>query len=330
MAAQNPEPSVVAACDFDCEKDCETLRKAMEGKDTDKDTIIAILCDRDWNQLAEIKEMFQQMWGVTLEDEMKSELGGSLEDVVLNIIKSPMEQMAATLWKAVKGVCRDETAIIEIMCTSTNEELAAIKEIYKVAYGSGLMEDLVVDTSDDFASLLLGMSGGRDEEGPDLSDEDVKANAQTLYDASEGKVGTDKKVFSIVLANKGFHQLAQILDFYNCQLSPETGIKGAIELEFSGSIKEAYLAIVTTAVDGREAFLADQLYRSMKGKEKNDKQLTRLVTSRSQIDLKGCAEQFLQRHKIPLEDVIMDFTYDCNSDHYGKCLCLLVQGNNHQ
>merc|ERR1712027_245278 len=107
----------------------------------------------------------------------------------------------------------------------------------------------------------------------------------------------------------------QIFHFYNRHLSPEKGI--------IGSIKDAYLAIATTALDGREAYLADQLYHSMKGLGTNDQQLIRLVTSRSQIDLKGCAVQFLKRHEKTLEDFVIDDT----SGDYGKCLLALVKGN---
>merc|ERR1712004_763868 len=121
---------------------------------------------RDYKQMADIKKSFQQMFGRVLEDDLKSELGGKLEKVVLAITKSPMEQMAATLRGAVKGLGTDETAIIEIMCTSTNEELAQIKEIYKKAYSHDLMKDLVDDTSGDFKRLLVSMSAGdRDQDG---------------------------------------------------------------------------------------------------------------------------------------------------------------------
>merc|ERR1711894_146549 len=232
MAAQHPKPSVVAARNFDCEKDCQTLRDAMKGLGTDEDTIIEIICARDYKQMADIKKSFQQMFGRVLEDDLKSELGGKLEKVVLAITKSPMEQMAATLRGAVKGM------------------------------------------------------------------------------------GTDEEAFNMVLARRGFHQLRQIFHFYNRHLSPENGIIGAIKSEFSGSIKDAYLAIATTALDGREAYLADQLYHSMKGLGTNDQQLIRLVTSRSQIDLKGCAVQFLKRHEKTLEDFVIDDT----SGDYGKCL----------
>jgi len=324
MAAQHPKPSVVAARNFDCEKDCQTLRDAMKGLGTDEDTIIEIICARDYKQMADIKKSFQQMFGRVLEDDLKSELGGKLEKVVLAITKSPMEQMAATLRGAVKGLGTDETAIIEIMCTSTNEELAQIKEIYKKAYSHDLMKDLVDDTSGDFKRLLVSMSAGdRDQDGAPLSDGDVQTTAQKLYDAGEGKMGTDEEAFNMVLARRGFHQLRQIFHFYNRHLSPEKGIIGAIKSEFSGSIKDAYLAIATTALDGREAYLADQLYSSMKGLGTNDQQLIRLVTSRSQIDLKGCAVQFLKRHEKTLEDFVIDDT----SGDYGKCLLALVKGN---
>ncbi|XP_075250406.1 annexin A13-like [Convolutriloba macropyga] len=326
MAAQHPKPSVVAAKHFDVEKDSQTLRDAMKGLGTDEDTIIEIICARNYEQLMDIKKSFQQMFGRVLIDDLKSELGGKFEKVILCIMKSPAEQNAANLRSAVKGMGTDETAIIEVMCTSTNEELAEVKAAYKKAFDHDLMKDLVDDTSGDFKRLLVSMSAGdRDQDGAPLDDGEVHKLAQKLYDAGEGKIGTDEEAFNMVMGRRGFHQLKQIFDVYNRHLSPEKGIIGAIKSEFSGSIKEAYLAIATTALDGREAYFADKLYESMKGLGTNDNQLIRVITSRSQVDLKGVAVQFLKRHEKTLEDFVV---HDTSGD-YGKCLLALVKGNVH-
>ena len=66
---------------------------------------------------------------------------------------------------------------------------------------------------------------------------------QKLYDAGEGKLGTDEEAFNVVMARRGFHQLKAIFHAYQQNHNNEKGIIGAIQKEFSGSIKEAYLAI---------------------------------------------------------------------------------------
>ena len=74
---------------------------------------------------------------------------------------------------------------------------------------------------------------------------------QKLFDAGEGKVGTDEEAFNMVMARRGFHQLRQIFHAYDRNLSPENGIVKAIKSEFSGSIKEAYVATGQSATSIR-------------------------------------------------------------------------------
>ena len=84
------------------ESDAQTLRDAMKGMGTDEDTIIEIMCARNYEQISAIKKSFQQMFGRVLADDLKSELGGKFEKVILKLLMSPMEQMATTLRNAVK------------------------------------------------------------------------------------------------------------------------------------------------------------------------------------------------------------------------------------
>lgn len=324
MAARMQKPAVVGAAHFNAEKDSQTLRDAMKGLGTDEDTIIEILCARDYKQIDEIEKKYQQMFGRILRDDLKSELGGKFEKVVLNLLRSPAEQNAHTLRHATKGAGTDETAIIEIMCTSTNEELAEIKEIYKKEYKEDLMKHLVDDTSGDFKRLLVSMSSGdRDQNGNDLHDHEAKELAQKLFDAGQGTAGTDEEAFNVVFGRRGFHQLRSVFRAYQREFDQD--IFEAIKKEFSGSIKEAHLAIATTAMEGREEYLADQLYRSMKGAGTNDNQLIRIMTSRSQVDLKGIEIQFLRKYGKTLEEFIADDT----SGDYRKCLLALAKGNLH-
>ncbi len=66
-----------------------------------------------------------------LVDDIKSELSGHFEDVMLGIMMPIPDFAAYSVKKAVKGLGTDEETLIEVICTATNEELTAIKEAYK-------------------------------------------------------------------------------------------------------------------------------------------------------------------------------------------------------
>ena len=66
-----------------------------------------------------------------LVEDLKSELGANFEKVIVGLMRTPAEFDATTIKNAVKGVGTDEDALIEVICTRTNEELTAAKEVYK-------------------------------------------------------------------------------------------------------------------------------------------------------------------------------------------------------
>lgn len=66
-----------------------------------------------------------------LVDELKSELSGKFEDVILGLMMTRAEFDALSVKKAVKGAGTDEKALIEVLCSRTNEEMKAAKDAYK-------------------------------------------------------------------------------------------------------------------------------------------------------------------------------------------------------
>lgn len=64
-------------------------------------------------------------------DDLKSELSGDFEKVILGLIMTPGDFDAFSIKAAVKGLGTDERALVEILCSRTNEEIQAMKVSYK-------------------------------------------------------------------------------------------------------------------------------------------------------------------------------------------------------
>jgi len=123
--------TVVPYALFDPDTDCKALRKAMKGMGTDEDTIIKILCSRSFQQREILKGHFKQMFGKDLVANIKSELSGNLEDLIVGLLTPLDEFLAQEVQRAVKGMGTDEDLLIEIFCTRNNAEIAAIKAAYQ-------------------------------------------------------------------------------------------------------------------------------------------------------------------------------------------------------
>ncbi|KHJ83291.1 Annexin [Oesophagostomum dentatum] len=145
-------PSIRPVPNFSANQDAETLRKAMKGLGTNNSKVISVICGRTNRQRQEIARAFKVMYGKDLINDLKSELSGDFEDLILAL----MEPAA--------GLGTKESLLIEIMTSRTNQQIAEIREAYKQLYHKELEEDIAGDTSGSFQRLLVSLCvGGRDE-----------------------------------------------------------------------------------------------------------------------------------------------------------------------
>ena len=150
----------------------------------------------------------------------------------------------------------------------------------------------------------------------------VRANqdARKLYQAGEGRLGTDESTFNAVLASQNYAQLRLVFDEY--QKVKGHSIEKAIESEFSGDIKDGLIALCYI-VRNKAAFFAKLLFESMKGLGTRDNDLIRIVVSRCEVDMADIRQAFQGMFHKSLEDFIAG---DC-SGAYKEALITLVKGN---
>ncbi|XP_057648168.1 annexin A13 [Chionomys nivalis] len=302
---------------FDADRDAKNLYKACKGMGTDEAAIIEVLSIRTSEQRQQIKQKYKTKYGKDLEDVLKSELSGNFEKTALALLDRPSEYAARQLQKAMKGVGTDETVLIEILCTRSNKEIIAIKEAYQRLFDRNLESDVKGDTSGTLRKILVSvLQANRDEEGTvdkDLAGQDAK----DLYDAGEGRWGTDELAFNEVLAKRSYKQLRATFQAYQILIGKD--IEEAIEEETSGDLKKAYLTIVRCAKD-LEGYFADLLYKAMKGMGTDEKTLIRIIVTRAEVDLQGIKAKFQEKYQKSLSDMVRSDT----SGDFKKLLVALL------
>ncbi|GIY61998.1 hypothetical protein CDAR_163852 [Caerostris darwini] len=302
---------------FDPKSDAEILRTAMKGFGTDEKAIIKVLGTRSNEQRVYIAIAFKQLYGKDLIDDLKSELSGNFEQVILALMKPTHDYLASELRKAISGIGTDENVLIEILCTRTNQEIWSINEAYTRLYGKSLEDDIKSDTSGHFQRLLVSCCTGARSEDPADSGR-AKQAAEALYQAGAGQWGTDESTFNAILVSESFQQLAHT--FYEYQkLSGHTVVQ-AIESEMSGDLKQGMLAIAK-CVENRPFYFAEKLYKAMKGLGTDDNTLIRIVVSRCEIDMVQIKAEYERNYGKPLVDAIVGDT----SGDYKRMLMMLVE-----
>jgi len=313
-----PHPTVTPASGFSVADDGMALRAAMKGFGTDEQAIIDILTQRSNNQRQQIAKFFTEEYGRDLIEDLKSELGGHFEDVIVALVIPPVDYLCKQLHKAMEGMGTDEHTLVEILCSKSNKEVGEIVTAYERLYDRPLAEHMCSETSGDFRRLLtLIVTGVRNAYAVDPSR--AKEQAEQLHAAGELKVGTDEEVFNRIMAHESFPQLRLIFEEYK-NVSGRT-IEQALQAELSGELLEAMLAIVE-CVQSPPAFFAKRLHKAMVGGGTDDGTLIRIIVSRSEIDLGNVKQEYERLYDKTLESAVRNET----SGDYKRALLALIGG----
>ncbi|KFM12018.1 Annexin A6, partial [Aptenodytes forsteri] len=326
-SGMNPNPSVHPQLrgtvqptgGFNNDGDAQVLRKAMKGLGTDEGAIIEVVTQRSNAQRQQILKAYKAHYGRDLMADLKSELSGSLAKLILGLMLTPAQYDAKQLRKAVEGAGTDESILIEIMATRNNQEIAAINEAYQEAYHTRLEDDLSSDTSGHLKRILVSLALGNRDEGPEnltQAHEDAKKLADVSSNDSSDSLETR---FLSILCTRSYPHLRRVFQEFIKMTNHD--VEHAIRKRMSGDVRDAFLAIVRS-VKNKPAFFADKLYKSMKGAGTDERTLTRIMISRSEIDLLNIRGEFIDLFDKSLHYMIEKDT----SGDYRKALLALCGG----
>uniref|UniRef100_UPI00398F7EE6 annexin A4-like isoform X2 n=1 Tax=Pristiophorus japonicus TaxID=55135 RepID=UPI00398F7EE6 len=308
------------AAGFDALRDAEVLRKAMKGFGTDEQAIIDVVAHRSNKQRMQIVLSFKTAYGKDLIKELKSELSGNFEKAVLALLKPTTLYDATELKEAIKGAGTDEQCLIEILASRSNAEIHEITKVYKAEFKKTLEQDIKSDTSGHFERLLVSLIQGNRDESQNVDITLVKKDAQDLYNAGEGRMGTDESKFNAILCARNRPHLKAVFEEY--RLVCKYDIEKTIIREMSGNLERGMLAVVK-CLRNTSAFFAERLYKSMKGLGTDDKTLIRIMATRCEVDMLDIRAEFKRMYGKSLYSFISD---DCSGDY--KKLLLQLCGSN--
>uniref|UniRef100_A0A672IFJ9 Annexin n=1 Tax=Salarias fasciatus TaxID=181472 RepID=A0A672IFJ9_SALFA len=305
------------APDFDASADAEALYNAMKGIGSDKDAILDLVTSRSNAQRQEVISAYKSSFGKDLIDDLKYELTGKFERLIVSLMRTPAYHDAKEIHD---GAGTNERCLIEVLVSRTNKQIHDMVAAYKDAYGRDLEEDVIADTSGHFKKMLVVLlQGTRDESGVVNADL-VEQDAQDLYEAGEAQWGTDEAKFIMILGNRSVTHLRMVFDAY--EKIAEVSIEDSIKSELSGDFERLMLAVVQ-CIRSVPMFFAKRLYKSMKGLGTADNTLIRIMICRSEIDMLDIRECFRLRYEKSLYNMIKDDT----SGDYKRTLLNLCGGD---
>jgi len=272
----NFPPASISQAPFNVEDAINQLYNAMQGIGTDEHTLIRILTHKDPYQIEFLKKAYESKFGRSLASYIKSETSFNFKKTLLALLSDRPALDAEILHESITGIGTDEHTIISILISRNNAEKQLITKYYYEKYGQPLEQALEHDTSGDFKKLLKHLLKPRNENYLVIPDEVVR-DAERLYHAGEGRLGTEESVFYDVLCQKSYQHIVAVASQYPNTKKHST-LSHAIKKEFSGHAETALLDIITYAHDPI-GYAADILLTAMKGAGTNDRRLILTVVS---------------------------------------------------
>jgi len=146
------------------EQDAQALMEAGENSwGTDESRFNVVMAQRSFEQLQLIFQAYSRISDKNIEEAIKSEMSGDIQDGMLAIVRCAESQpayFAKQLYKSMKGAGTNDKALIRAMVTRSEVDLGDIKTIFAGTYGQTLEQFIKDDISGDYKRLMLAVCGG--------------------------------------------------------------------------------------------------------------------------------------------------------------------------
>ncbi|XP_042351568.1 annexin A2-A-like [Plectropomus leopardus] len=299
-------PTVVPTVDFDPDRDAARIDTALKTKGVDEQTIIDVLTKRTYAQRRDIAFAYEKRVKKDMISALKGALSGSLETVILGLMKSTTQYDASVIRGSIKGLGTDEETLIEVLCSRSNAELVEIKKVYKELFKKDLDKDVQGDTSGNFAKLLLALVQTKREEPSAMVDyEKIDQDARALFEAGVNIKGTDVATWISIMSERSVPHLQKVFQRYK-SYSPYD-MQESIVKEVKGDLQRSFLVLVD-CFENKQLYFAKRLNEAMKSKGAKEKIVTRIIVSRCEVDLKKICSEYKATFGESLQRTIMEHT----------------------
>lgn len=145
-------------------QDAKELYEAGEKKlGTDESKFNSILCSQSYEQLRLVFAEYKALSKKSLEQVIKSEMSGDLEDGMLAVygaVENKHKFFAERLHNSMKGAGTKDRTLIRIIASRCEIDMVQIKGEFQKLYGKSLESFIQGDTSGDYEKFLLALVTG--------------------------------------------------------------------------------------------------------------------------------------------------------------------------
>lgn len=233
---------------YNGDADANGLRQAMKGFGTDERALIRILASKDPLQINTIRDAYTRLHRRDLIKDVKSETSGWFETGLVALIRGPLLHDVHMLYEAMSGPGTKERVLNDVLLGRSNADLNAIKSEYHRVFRRRLEDDVRGDLSmktERHFMIVLGAT--RAEDSVPVVKSEIDRDVNDIYNATEGKIGTDEMKVCSIFSTRNDNQLRAIA--YEYQQKYARSLEDVIRKEFSGHMEDALLFQLRSGLD---------------------------------------------------------------------------------
>lgn len=296
--------------------DCEQLRKAFAGWGTNEELIISILGHRNAAQRKAIRQSYAETFNEDLLKALDKELTHDFERAVLLWTLDPAERDAFLANEATKKWTASNQVLVEIACARSSHELLLAKQAYHARFKKSIEEDVAHHTTGDFRKLLYPLISSYRYEGDEVNMTLAKTEAKTLHEHISKKAYSHEDLIRI-LASRSKAQISATLNHYKNEFGHD------INKDLKADPKDEFLSLLRATIKGLtypEKYFEKVIRLAINKQGTDEGALSRVVTTRAEVDMKLIKDAYHKRNSVPLDRAIAKDT----SGDYEKLLLTLI------
>ncbi|KAJ1548553.1 hypothetical protein HK096_001711, partial [Nowakowskiella sp. JEL0078] len=163
-----------------------------------------------------------------------------------------------------------------IIVGRSNSELELLKKTYERIFSRSLIGALESEASNIFNTpyfqLIIALLRTPRPETTVVDDAKVDADIALLYDASEGRIGSDRSIFIEILTSRPLLHLKRVSELYGIKTAKRRDFLSVVKDEFMGDFERAVVKLVLSA-QIYEMHVAEQFHKALNAWNRNDEKI---------------------------------------------------------
>ena len=282
-------------------EEIDELEKIISSKN--EEAFISFTLNHSNEQLVKLRTDYQPKFSRDFLKDLESNFSGDFLNVMIGLYKTPVEYDADLLYQAMKGLGSDKDIISEVLSFRTPERINEIKIKFQEKYGKDLVEEIKSETSGDYQKIVLRLLEGNRNINSSPNLENCTKIAKEIYEAGEGKLGTNEDIFINYITSLSKEELLYVCKEYHRNYKKV--MLDVIDNEFSSNVKDI-LKFILYSIFSPSEFFAIQVHNSVVGLGTSDSKLIRTIISRADVDMKKIKKYYKKLYSKDMIEEVKD------------------------